>query len=134
MTLFGGPIGWRANKQDTVTTLSMEAELLALSQTVKEAIFMSRLFKAMTLRLDEPLIINCDNTQTLRLLKEDSAKLNTKLRHVDIHQHWLRQEYAVRRVLFEWKPITEMIADGFTKALPRQKFQKYIKLVGSEDI
>ena len=85
MTLFGGPIGWRANKQDTVTTLSTEAELLALSQTAKEAIFMSRLFKAMTLRLDEPLIINCDNTQTLHLLKEDLAKLNTKLRHVDIH-------------------------------------------------
>ena len=29
MTLFGGPIAWRANKQDTVTTSSTEAELLA---------------------------------------------------------------------------------------------------------
>jgi len=29
--LFGGPIAWRANKQDTVTTSSIEAELLALS-------------------------------------------------------------------------------------------------------
>ncbi len=80
----------------------------------------------MTLRLNEPLIINCDNTQTLRLLKEDSAKLNTKLRHVNIHQHWLRQEYAVRRVLFEWIPMTEIIADRFTKALLKQKFQNFI--------
>ncbi len=62
MKLFGGPIAWRANKQDTVTTSSTEAELLALSQTAKEAIFISRLFKAMTLRLNEPLIIDCDNT------------------------------------------------------------------------
>ena len=31
MTLFRGPIAWRANKQDTVTTLSTKAELLALS-------------------------------------------------------------------------------------------------------
>ena len=80
-------------------TSSTEAELLALSQTAKEAIFISRLFKAMTLHLNEPLIINCDNTQTLRLITEDTAKLITKLRHVDIHQHWLRQEYAMRRVL-----------------------------------
>jgi hypothetical protein len=29
-TLFGGPVAWRANKQDTVTTSSTEAELLAL--------------------------------------------------------------------------------------------------------
>ena len=60
--LFGGLITWRANKQDTVIILSTKAELLALSQTVKEAIFISRLFKAMMLRLNKPLIINCDNT------------------------------------------------------------------------
>jgi hypothetical protein len=134
MTLFGGPIAWRANKQDTVTTSSTEAELLALSQTAKEAIFLSRLFKAMTLKLNEPLIVNCDNTQTLRLIKEDSAKLNTKLRHVDIHQHWLRQEYAMRRVLFQWKATREMIADGLTKALPRQKFESFVKMIGMVDI
>jgi hypothetical protein len=45
--------------------LSIEAELLALSQTVKEAIFLSRLFKAMTLKLYKPLIIDYNNTQTL---------------------------------------------------------------------
>jgi len=134
MMLFGGPIAWRANKQDTVTTSSTEAELLALSQTAKEAIFISRLFKAMTLRLNEPLIIDCDNTQTLRLIKEDTAKLITKLRHVDIHQHWLRQEYSNKRVLFQWKATKEMIADGLTKALPKQRFENFVKMVGMVDI
>ena len=42
--------------------LSIEAELLALLQTVKEAIFISRLFKVIILRLNKPLIINCNNT------------------------------------------------------------------------
>jgi hypothetical protein len=91
MILFGGAIGWRANKQDTVTTSSTEAELLALSQIAKEGIFMSRLFKALSLELNQPLRIRCDNRQTLRLFDE-SVKLVTKLRHVDIHNHWLRQE------------------------------------------
>jgi len=134
MKLFGGPIAWRANKQDTVTTSSTEAELLALSQTAKEAIFISRLFKAMTLRLNEPLIINCDNTQTLRLITEDTAKLITKLRHVDIHRHWLRQEYAMRRVRFQWTATKEMIADGLTKALPKQRFQSFVNMIGMVDI
>jgi len=134
MMLFGGPIAWRANKQDTVTTSSTEAELLALSQTAKEAIFLSRLFKAMNLRLHEPLIIDCDNTQTLRLIKEDTARLITKLRHIDIHQHWLRQEYAERRLFFQWKPTKEMIADGLTKALPRQRFNNFVKMIGMVDI
>lgn len=65
MMLFNGPISWRANKQDTITTSSTEVELLALSQIAKEGIFLSRLFKALSLNLDEPLMINCDNTQTL---------------------------------------------------------------------
>ena len=41
MLLFGGSIIWRANKQDTITILSIEAKLLALSQTVKKVIFIS---------------------------------------------------------------------------------------------
>jgi hypothetical protein len=134
MTLFGGPIAWRANKQDTVTTSSTEAELLALSQTAKEAIFISRLFKAMTLKLNEPLIIDCDNTQTLRLIKEDTAKLITKLRHVDIHQHWLRQESAMKCVIFRWKATKEMLADGLTKALPKQRFRNFVDMIGMVDI
>ena len=41
-----GAIGSQANKQDTVTI--SEAELLSLSQTAKEAIFISWLFKALS--------------------------------------------------------------------------------------
>ena len=35
-SLFGGPIDWRSTKQQTVTTLSTEAELLAMMYTAKE--------------------------------------------------------------------------------------------------
>ena len=37
-------------------------------------------------------------------------------------------------MLFEWKPITEMITDGFTKALPRQKFRNFVQMVRMVDI
>ena len=134
MMLFSGPIAWRANKQDTVTTSSTEAELLALSQTTKEAIFLSRLFKTITLKLHKPLIINCNNTQTLQLITEDTAKLITKFQHIDIHQHWLRQEYAERQVHFRWRSTKEMIADGFIKALQKQRFDAFIKMIGMVNI
>jgi len=122
MMLFSGVITWRANKQDTVTTLSTEAKLLALSQAVKEALFIGRLFKALSLELNELLVIQCDNKQTIRLVVEDSAKLSTKLRHVDIHNHWLRQEYSSGRVLVEWIKTARMLADGLTKALGKGKY------------
>jgi len=51
-----------------VTTSSAEAELLALSQIEKEAIFISRLFKAITLQLNEPLIIDSPTRRYLLTL------------------------------------------------------------------
>jgi Reverse transcriptase (RNA-dependent DNA polymerase) len=132
MILFGGAIGWRANKQNTVTTSSTEAELLALSQTAKEGMFMSRLFKALSLELNEPLSIRCDNRQTLRLF-DDSIKLVTKLRHVDVHNHWLRQECKRGTIQLKWEATNDMIADGMTKSLGKQKFNRFVKLLRLED-
>ena len=134
MTLFGGLIAQRVNKQDTVTTLSTEVELLALSQTTKKAIFLSRLFKAITLRLYKPLIIDYNNTQTLRLIKEDIARLIIKLRHINIYRYQLRQKYTERRVLFQQKLTKKIIANSLTKALPRQKFNTFVKIIGMVDI
>ena len=37
--LFGGSIDWKATKQKTVMTSSMEAELLALSNVAKETLW-----------------------------------------------------------------------------------------------
>ena len=84
-------IGWRANKQDTVTTSTIEAELLALSQAAKESLFVSRLLAELSVHFEDKRIrIQCDNLQTIRLMTAEVALLQTKLRHVDIHNHWLR--------------------------------------------
>ena len=129
--LFGGLIAWKASKQDTVTTSTTEAELLALSQVAKEAIFTSRLLKELQVTLSDPIItIKCDNTQTIRLVNEDVAKLQTKLRHVDIHNHWLRQEVTRKTIKVEYVPSDNMIADGFTKALPANKWASFLDQLG----
>jgi hypothetical protein len=43
MKLFSGLIGWQTNKQNTVTTSTTKAELLALAQAAKESIYVSKL-------------------------------------------------------------------------------------------
>ena len=76
MKLFGGVIGWRASKQETVTTSTTEAELLALSQAAKEALFVSRLIKELKIKLDNNHIqIKYNNTQTICLMTEEIAVL-----------------------------------------------------------
>jgi hypothetical protein len=84
MQLFGGTVGWRANKQTTVTTSTTEA----LSQAARESEFVSRLLHELTIDLNQKHIqIRCDNKQTIRLVNEEITRLQTRLRHVDIHNH-----------------------------------------------
>jgi hypothetical protein len=135
MRLFGGLISWRASKQDTVTTSTTEAELLALSQAAKESMFMSRLFENLRVSLDDKTIrIQCDNKQTIRLVKAEIPSLQTKLKHVDIHNHWLRQEVENKTIAVEYTPSGDMIADGLTKALQSGKFETFRTQLGLVDV
>lgn len=129
--LFGGIILFKAGKQDTVTTSSTEAELLSMSQLVKEVIAFERLCKELNFMTgSDPITVTCDNQQTLRLLTSEVLKLVTKLRHVDIHNHWLRQEVQKGTIRVKWVPSGEMIADGLTKPLTGQKFLTFRDQLG----
>jgi hypothetical protein len=132
--LFGGLISYQANRQDTITTLIIEAKLLALSQAARECIYMARLFEASTLKFNKPLVIRCDNRQTIRLLTEESANLKTKLRHVDVHNHWLRQEITEQNINLLWESLQRILADGLTKPLPPAKFSEFVKLLQLDDL
>ncbi len=134
MRLFGGAVAWRANKQDTVTTSSTEAELLAISQTANDAIYFSRLMQALNLVIPEALTIECDNAQTIRLLVVKSTKLQTKPRYVDIHSHWLIQEVQRGSIYIRWMQTKKMVADGLTKELSSaQKHDSFVRKTDIED-
>ena len=134
MKLFGSTIHWRSTKQATVTTSSTEAELLSLSYTAKEALFMSRLLNDLNLLGNRAPTIECDNKQTIRLVQNDINALKTQLRHVDIHNHWLRQEIKEGRVKVTWKATDHILADGLTKALQAGKFKKFREMMGLMDM
>jgi hypothetical protein len=55
MKLFGGLIGWRANKQDTIITSTTEAELLALAQAAKESMYVSKLLQKLIIDFNDQI-------------------------------------------------------------------------------
>src|SRR5438034_9935110 len=93
MILFDEVIEWRANKQNMVTTSTTEVELLSLSQEAKEDQYIKHLLNELNVSMnDQHIWIHCDNHQTIHLVTEEIAHLQIKLQHVNIHNHWLRQE------------------------------------------
>ena len=71
---------------------------------------------------------------TIRLVTAEIAALQTKLRHVNVHNHWLRQELMNGTIDVRYTPTAEMIADGLTKPLQGTALQRSIDQMGLEDI
>lgn len=133
--MFGGAVDWRASKQKTVTTSTTEAKLLAISNAARETYWWKRFFKDVGLELDstKPTIL-CDNAQTVGLIEKEEPNLKTRLRHVDIHHHWVRQESQNNNIHVQWTPTSQMPADGLTKALVYQKHNQFIQMLGLVNI
>ena len=83
--LFGGLIDWKATLQRSITRSTTEAELLSLSTAAVEIIWWQRFFKAIGFNIERDFTLLCDNMQTVRLLRQDTLKLDTKLRHIDVY-------------------------------------------------
>ena len=95
---------------------------------------MDRIFKAIRFNAEQNIQIECDNQQTVRVVSVDEPTITTKLRHVDIHQFWLRQEVQRGKFTILWVPTADMIADGLTKPLSKQVQLNFIDMLGLRDI
>lgn len=84
--------------------------------------------------MDEDIILFCDNRQALHIFTSEMIKLHTKLRHVDIHQMWLRQKLQNDRIMMELIGTDHVSADGFAKPLSHSKYEKFVKITGLRDI
>jgi len=78
----GAPSTWSSKKQTLVTLSSTEAEYIALSEAVKEGIWIKRLLKDFNQHVAEPMLIYEDNQNCIRLLKNERSSLRTK--HIDV--------------------------------------------------
>jgi len=67
-------------------------------------------------------------------MNKEFIKLFIKLRHINIYNYWLCQEYSERQVEFHWTSIKRISADEFIKTLSRQYHKEFMKMISLEDI
>jgi hypothetical protein len=127
-------IDWKATVQKSVTKSTTEAELLALSLAGSKLVWWNRLFKQINFNLGIRPTLYCDNQQTVGIVNKAEDRINTKMRHVDTHQMWLRQEAAAGQIQVSWLATSQMPADGLTKSLPKQKHCTFMEQLGLIDI
>jgi hypothetical protein len=119
--LFEELIDWIACKQVIISTSITEIELLAMLHADKEFIWWIYLFEKLSFNFDQKMIIYNDNLQIIRLFISKIAKMNIKLRHVDIAQCWLRQSVQQEKIDVSYLLTIHMMIDEMIKLLFSQK-------------
>jgi hypothetical protein len=73
------------------------------------------------------MIIYNDNLQIIRLLTSEIAKIDIKLRHVDIAQCWLRQSVQQEKIDVNYLLTAHMMIDEMIKLLSSQRHKQFIQ-------
>ncbi len=125
--LFDDLIDWAARKQVIISTSITEIELLAMLHADKKFIWWIHLFEKLRFNLDQKMIIYNDNLQIIHLLTSEIAKMNIKLRHVDIAQCWLRQSVQQEKINVNYLLTAHMMIDEMIKLLSSQRHKQFIQ-------
>ena len=125
-------ISWSSKRQPTVALSTCEAEYIGQTQATKEAVWLRGLLSQ--LNPSEPatrtVVIYCDNQGAMALAKNPQFHARTK--HIDIQHHYVREQVTAGNVALEYIPTDRQVADGLTKALCKDKFERFRDLIGLE--
>ena len=121
ITLGGGPIYTKTERQKMVVKSAWEAELMAVSDHSSQVIWCKNFLKSLV--GDEvKAIVYQDNTATIASMRK-GRPTNAKARHVDLKHFWLKQEVDNSVIDLKYQPTGKMIADYFTKPLQGDQFR-----------
>lgn len=122
----GGPISWSSKSQSIITLSSCEAEYIALSETVKQALYLHKLLTPLRLNNQLPIKIHSDNQGALAITCETLQSFHPCTKHIDIRVHHLCESVTMNLVKLTYCPTKRMLANILTKPLARQKFESII--------
>lgn len=121
--LNGSPIAWSAKKQSTVALSTCEAELYALSEVVKEVLWLQGMLKELSLTFVAPTSVYCDNSSTVSISKTGIKTEKTK--HIDIRHNFITDTETSGAIKTQWISTNDQQADILTKPLSQQSFVRF---------
>ena len=114
-------ISWGSKKQSMVALSTTEAEYIALSLACQEAVWLRNLLA--DIQLEQAVTtIHEDNQGAIALSKNPTSHSRTK--HIDIKYHYVRDLITRNEINVIYCPSNNMIADLFTKGLPRIQYEQ----------
>ena len=112
--VYGNLVVWKAKSQSNIALSSCESEYVAMSETVKDVLFIKQLL-AFFGRTKVTAVVIGDNLSSVKIAKHEASMSRT--RHVDVKVKFLLHQAAERLIEFKWISTKQMTADLLTKGL-----------------
>jgi hypothetical protein len=120
-TLGSGVFSWSSKKQETVAQSTTEAEFVAATAAVNQAMWLRKILSDLHLDHKEDTKIFVDNQAAIAI--SHNPVFHGKTKHFNIKLFFLREVQKDGVVTLVYCKTEEQIADLFTKPLPVSKFQ-----------
>ncbi|KAF3660487.1 hypothetical protein FXO38_12137 [Capsicum annuum] len=115
-----------ALKQSTVALSTTEAEYMAITEAVKDAIWLQGLLKELGIR-QETITIFCDSQSVIQLVK--NQVYHAKMKHIDVRYHFIREIIEEGGVTVQKIKTTKNLVDILTKVVNAIKFGHCLDLI-----
>ncbi len=118
-----GVVSWSSKKQPTVALLSMEAEYRNVAIVACEVVWLQKLLSNLGQSVDAPVVIYCDNINSILLANNPVYHAMTK--HIEVHYHFIREKVLAKEIDLIRVSTEDQVVDIFTKALGIDKLKKF---------
>jgi ribonuclease HI len=120
----GNPVSWTSKTQKSTALSSCEAEFMALSEAMREALWLRQLLIELSIGFVAPIKIRVDNQSAIKLA--ENAVQHQRSKHIDIRYFRIREEIANGNIFVVYVPTNDNIADLLTKSTTFAQFQRNI--------
>jgi Reverse transcriptase (RNA-dependent DNA polymerase) len=127
LLVHGGPVTWASKTQQLTSTSSTEAEYRALSDSVKDVLWLSQILSCFSV-VPRPFPMKSDNMGAIKAAKNHTTTKHTK--HIELHVQFIRERVQRMEVDITHIPGIDNPADLFTKPLPRCKLEVFRSRMG----
>ena len=125
-TLAKAPVSWKSTLQSTVVLSTTEAEYMAITEAVKEAIWLQGLLDDLGVG-QKQVIVFCDSQSTIHLAKNQVYHARTK--HIDVRYYFVQEIIEEGGVLVQKIKTDDNPADMLTKVVTTIKFNHCLDFI-----
>ena len=125
-TLGGNLVSWKSTLQHVVALSTTEAEYIALTEAIKEAIWIKGIINELGIK-SSSVKLYCDSQSAIHLSKNTMFHERTK--HIDVRLHFVRDIISQDIIRVEKVSTLDNPADIFTKSVPVSKFEDALNLL-----